>query len=47
MRLKYNFPYIIEETDIVYDSIPKKEYEETEKKAKACLTAIKLAGGLE
>ena len=47
MRLKDNKAYIRAGAGIVYDSIPKNEFEETEKKAKACLKAISLAGGLK
>jgi anthranilate synthase component I len=47
MFLKNNKAYIRAGAGIVYDSIPKNEYLETEKKAKACLKAIKLAGGLK
>ncbi len=47
MFLKNNKAYVRAGAGIVYDSIPKDEYIETEKKAKACLKAIKLAGGLK
>jgi anthranilate synthase component 1 len=47
MRLKNKKAYIRAGAGIVYDSIAEKEYEETEKKAKACLKAISLAGGLK
>ena len=47
MRLKDSKAYIRAGAGIVYDSIPKNEFEETEKKAKACLSAIFLAGGLK
>jgi len=47
MRLKNNKAYIRAGAGIVYDSIPRNEFEETEKKAKACLKAIKQAGGLK
>jgi len=30
-----------------YDSVPQKEFEETNKKAQACLKAITLAGGFK
>lgn len=47
MFLKNNKAYIRAGAGIVYDSIPRSEFFETEKKAKACLKAIKLAGGLK
>ena len=47
MRLKDKKAYIRAGAGIVYDSVPEKEYDETNKKAKACLKAIKLAGGLK
>jgi len=47
MFLKNNKAYIRAGAGIVYDSIPENEFQETEKKAKACLKAIKLAGGLK
>ncbi len=47
MFLKNNKAYVRAGAGIVYDSIPKNEFVETEKKAKACLKAIKLAGGLK
>jgi len=47
MFLKNNKAYIRAGAGIVYDSIPQNEFAETEKKAKACLKAIKLAGGLK
>lgn len=47
MFLKGNKAYVRAGAGIVYDSIPKSEFLETEKKAKACLNAIKLAGGLK
>ena len=47
MFLKNNKAYIRAGAGIVYDSIPKNEFLETEKKAKACLKAITLAGGLK
>ena len=47
MFLKGNKAYVRAGAGIVYDSIPKNEVLETEKKAKACLNAIKLAGGLK
>ena len=47
MRLKNKKAYVRAGAGIVYDSIAEKEYEETEKKAKACLKAISLAGGLK
>ena len=47
MRLKGNKAYIRAGAGIVYDSIPGKEFLETEKKAHACIKAIQLAGGLK
>jgi len=47
MRLKGKKAYVRAGAGIVYDSVPEREYEETEKKAQACLNAIKLAGGLK
>ena len=47
MRLKEGKAYVRTGAGIVYDSVPEKEYDETEKKAKACLKAIELAGGLK
>ena len=47
MTLKNNLAYIRAGAGIVYDSIPETEFLETEKKAKACLKAISLAGGLK
>ena len=47
MYLKDNKAYVRAGAGIVYDSIPENEFYETEKKAKACLKAIKLAGGFK
>ncbi|MBW2990061.1 anthranilate synthase component 1 [Candidatus Woesearchaeota archaeon] len=47
MFLRDNKAYIRAGAGIVYDSIPKNEFLETEKKAEACLKAIRLAGGLK
>ncbi|MBD3203333.1 anthranilate synthase component 1 [Candidatus Woesearchaeota archaeon] len=44
MTLKNNSAYVRAGAGIVYDSIPEKEYEETQKKARACLEAIESAG---
>jgi len=46
IRIKNNLAYIRSGAGIVYDSVPKNEFHETEKKAEACLRAIKLAGGV-
>jgi anthranilate synthase component 1 len=43
IRIKNNKAYIRAGAGIVYDSIPENEFEETEKKASACLKAIELA----
>jgi anthranilate synthase component 1 len=45
MRLKEGKAYVRAGAGIVLDSIPEKEFEETEKKAAACLAAIRQAGG--
>jgi len=47
MELKNNKAYIRAGAGIVFDSIPKNEFIETEKKAQACLKAIRAAGGLK
>jgi len=47
IRIKGDKAFIRVGAGIVYDSVPQKEFEETEKKADACLEAIKLAGGLK
>ncbi len=47
IRIKNNLAYIRAGAGIVYDSIPKNEFLETEKKAEACLQAIRLAGGVK
>ncbi len=47
MKIKGNKAYIRAGAGIVYDSNPKTEFYETEKKAKACLNAIEMAGGLK
>ena len=46
IRIKQDLAYIRAGGGIVYDSIPKNEFLETERKAQACLKAIKMAGGL-
>jgi len=43
MTLKGNTAYIRTGAGIVYDSVPEKEFFETEKKARACLEAIEVA----
>jgi anthranilate synthase component 1 len=43
MRLKNNKAFVRAGAGIVFDSIPEKEFQETENKAKACLEAIRLA----
>jgi anthranilate synthase component 1 len=40
MRLKGNRAYIRAGAGIVYDSIPEKEFDETERKASACINAL-------
>ncbi|MFH2028083.1 MAG: anthranilate synthase component 1, partial [Nanoarchaeota archaeon] len=47
MRLKGKKAYVRAGAGIVYDSIAGNEFAETDKKARACLKAIKLAGGLK
>ncbi len=47
MTLKNNKAYIRAGAGIVYDSIPEYEYEETSKKAMACIKAVKSTGGLK
>ena len=47
MRLKNDKAYIRVGAGIVFDSIAKNEFTETDKKAGACLKAISLAGGLK
>ncbi len=44
MTLKDNVAYVRSGAGIVYDSVPEKEFDETEKKAFACLQAITSAG---
>lgn len=44
MTIKEDIAYIRAGAGIVYDSVPKKEFEETKKKSLACINAIKLAG---
>ena len=46
MRLKGKKAYIRVGAGIVYDSVPEKEYEETERKAASCIHALELAGGI-
>jgi len=45
IRIKNNKAYIRAGAGIVYDSIPENEFEETEKKASACIKAIELSAG--
>jgi len=47
MRLKNNKAYLRAGGGVVYDSIPESEFQETEKKARACIKAIEMAGGLK
>ena len=47
MQIKGDAAYIRSGAGIVYDSVPEKEFEETVKKAKACLSAIEMTGGVE
>ena len=46
MRIKGKDAYIRAGAGVVYDSIPKNEFYETERKAQACLEAVRKAGGL-
>lgn len=47
MRIKGKNAYIRAGAGIVYDSIPENEFYESERKAQACLEAVKNAGGLK
>ena len=47
MQIKGELAYIRSGAGVVYDSVPEKEFEETVKKAKACLLAIEMTGGVE
>ena len=47
MRIKGSRAYIRAGAGIVYDSVPENEFYETERKARACLEAVKMAGGLK
>ncbi len=47
MQIKGDAAYIRSGAGIVYDSVPEKEFEETVKKARACLLAIEMTGGVE
>ncbi|MEK6957533.1 MAG: anthranilate synthase component 1 [archaeon] len=47
MSLQKGRAYVRAGAGIVFDSVPEKEFEETEKKAKAALRAIEIAEGLE
>ena len=47
MQLKGDKAYIRVGAGIVFDSVPKNEFQETEKKAQACLKAVKSAGGFK
>ena len=46
-EIKNNKAYVRAGAGIVYDSIAKNEFSETEKKAMACLKAISNAGGFK
>ncbi len=47
IRIKGKNAYIRAGAGIVYDSVPKNEFLESERKAEACLQAIKMAGGVK
>lgn len=47
MRIKGSRAYIRAGAGIVHDSIPDNEFYETERKARACLEAVRRAGGLK
>ncbi|MFH1431933.1 MAG: anthranilate synthase component 1 [archaeon] len=47
LQIKDDVAYIRSGAGIVYDSVPIYEYEETIKKARACLAAIEKTGGVE
>lgn len=47
MRLKNKKAYIRAGAGIVFDSIPESEFQETERKAQACMKAIELSGGFK
>ncbi len=47
MQIKGGTAYIRSGAGVVYDSVPEKEFEETVKKARACLMAIEITGGVE
>lgn len=47
LRIKGETAYIRSGAGIVQDSVPEKEFEETERKAAACVRAIKSAGGID
>jgi len=47
IRIKDSKAYIRAGAGIVYDSVPKNEFLETERKAEACLSAIKQGSGLK
>ena len=44
IQIKDSIAYVRAGAGIVFDSIPEKEFEETEKKARACIKAIEKAG---
>ena len=47
MVLKDDVAYVRAGAGIVYDSIPEKEFDETTKKAMACMKALKITGGFD
>jgi len=46
MRIRGDKAYIRAGAGVVQDSVPEKEYDETERKAAACIKAVKGAGGI-
>ncbi|MBI3334691.1 chorismate-binding protein [Candidatus Pacearchaeota archaeon] len=46
IRLKQGRAYLRAGAGIVYDSVPEREFEETERKIAACLRALRIAGGV-
>ncbi len=47
MQIKGNAAYVRSGAGVVYDSVPEKEFEESLRKARACLLAIEMTGGVE
>ena len=47
IRLKNNKAHVRTGVTVVYDSIPEKEFQETEDRAETCINSIKFAGGMK